>query len=132
LAAAFGKLKSGFIERNKAKALAAYAKVQDLKSGKHDKYLYAISGWGLIIAALLAVVIACVAGSLIRIVDAVHPTERAFPSKLALLTTATLAMFLATGRLFNLLLTLGRLANFEDYRAELLRRRPDVDLPDAK
>jgi hypothetical protein len=75
LSTAFGKLKSGFIERNKAKALAAYAEVRDLKSGKRDKYLYAINGWGPIIAGLLLVVMAAVTASLIRIVDAVHSTE---------------------------------------------------------
>jgi hypothetical protein len=45
---AFGKLKSGFIERNKARALAANAEVRDLKSGERDKYLYAINHWGFI------------------------------------------------------------------------------------
>jgi hypothetical protein len=128
---AFGKLKSGFIERNKAKALAAYAEVRDLKSGKSDKYLYAINGWGFIIAALLVVVIACVAASLIKMVEVVHATEYDFALKLASTGILMLAMFLATRRFFNLHLTLGRLANFEDYRAELLRRWPDINLPDA-
>jgi hypothetical protein len=42
----FGKLKSGFIERNKTSALSAYIEVRDLSTGKRDKYLYAINSWG--------------------------------------------------------------------------------------
>ena len=106
--------------------------MQDFKSGKRDKYLYAINGWGLIIAELLLVVMAMIAGSLIKIVDVVHPTEHAFAFRLTTLTMAVLALLLAARRAISLVLTLGRLENFEDYRGELLRRWPDIDLPDAK
>jgi hypothetical protein len=122
---AFSKLKSGFIERNKAKALTAYAEVRDLKSGKRDKYLYAINGWGFIIVYLLLAVLAGVA----IVGEAIHPAEPAFA--LLALTILVLAAFLAMRRGSNLLLTLSRLANFEAYRAELLRRWPDANLPDA-
>ena len=46
---AFSKLKSGFIERNKARALAGYALVWGLKSGQVDKYIYALNNWGFIL-----------------------------------------------------------------------------------
>ena len=39
---AFGKLGSGFIERNKAGTLAYNGLVQDSISGKRDKYLLAL------------------------------------------------------------------------------------------
>jgi hypothetical protein len=54
---AYDKLKSGFIERNKATALSRYPVVRDLKSGKRDKYLYAISGWGSVLCFLMLFVV---------------------------------------------------------------------------
>jgi hypothetical protein len=53
LSSVFGKLKSGWIERNKAKALANYVVARDLNSGKWDKYLYALNSWGFVIAHLV-------------------------------------------------------------------------------
>jgi hypothetical protein len=41
-------------------------------------------------------------------------------------------MLLFVRRTLHLTLTLTRVENFEDYRAELLRRWPDLNLPDAK
>jgi hypothetical protein len=130
---AFGKLKSGFIERNKANALAAYAEVWDLNSGKRDKYLYAINGWGFISSLTLAGHMGTVVG--LAAGRAFGPTastvrENAPALWLFVLAFATFLLFLVAWRALRLVLTLGRLANFEDYRAELLRRWPDAKLPD--
>jgi lysylphosphatidylglycerol synthetase-like protein (DUF2156 family) len=124
---AFSKLRSGIIERNKAKALAAYGEVRDLKSGKRDKYLYAINGWGFITTYLLLAVMACVA----VVAEVVTAAEHSFAFALLALTVLVLTALLAMRRLISLLLTLGRLEDFETYRAELLRRWPDINLPDA-
>src|ERR1700738_4392109 len=58
---AFIKLKSGFIERNKASALASYAVVRDLKSGKRDKYLHTLTNWGLDLSFLLIFALSAIA-----------------------------------------------------------------------
>jgi hypothetical protein len=119
---AFGKLKSGFIERNKAKALDAYAGVRDLKSGAWDKYLYALNSWGFIIVYLLFGTMGSIVGLLAK--------DQA--TGVFALGSAMVGLLMAFRRISNLFLTLGRVENFEDSRAELLRRWPDVDLPDAK
>lgn len=117
---AFGKLKSGWIERNKAKALANYVVVRDLKSGAWDKYLYALNSWGFVIVHLLFRAVGTTVGLLhsdpvIRLVGGI-------------LSGAGLARSLR--RLSYLILSLRRLDHFDDYRAELLRRWPDLVLPE--
>jgi hypothetical protein len=115
----FGKLRSGFIERNKARALDAYVEARDLKSGKRDKYLYAIMSWGFILVHMLFFV----TGSIIGLLD--KDTVLRLPS----LAIAMFATLMALRRTAYLVLTLDRVANFENYRAELLRRWPDIILP---
>jgi hypothetical protein len=121
---AFGKLKSGFIERNKARALASYAHVRDLKLGKRDKYLYAMNSWGLNSVEMFFFIGGCVGGLSSK--DAGVPQV----IKSVLLLISSLALVSAIRRTSILLLTLDRIANFEDYRANILRRWPDVQLPD--
>jgi hypothetical protein len=41
-------------------------------------------------------------------------------------------MFAVVSGTLRVVLTLGRIENFEDYRAELLRRWPDIELPDPE
>lgn len=118
---AFGKLKSGFIERNKAKALAAYAEVRDLKSGAWDKYLYALNSWGFILVYMLF----CIMSSIIAVLG--NP-EIKVPAGIG----AVLTSLMALRRTAYVVIALNRIRNFEDYRAELLRRWPDINLPDAK
>jgi hypothetical protein len=133
---AFGKLKSGFIERNKARALAAYAEVWDFRSGKRDKYLYAINHWGLVTFLSLTCFLAAFIGFAAR--RAIGPDsfyraqENASAFWLVVLAIAASLMFVIVRGTLRLALTLSRIENFEDYRAELLRRWPDIDLPDAK
>jgi len=43
---------------------------------------------------------------------------------------AGLATLLAARRMVRLLITLNRIADFENYRAKLLRRWPDIVLPE--
>lgn len=121
MAPAFGKLKSGFIERNKAKALAAYAEVRDLKSGAWDKYLYALNSWGFILVYMLF----CIMSSIIAVLG--NP-EIKVPAGIG----AVLTSLMALRRTAYVVIALNRIRNFEDYRAELLRRWPDINLPDAK
>jgi hypothetical protein len=130
LSSAFSKLKSGFIERNKAKALAAYAFVHDLKSGKRDKYLYAINGWGLLSAIILVGFAAVFVGIATGNVLGRPHGENALGFRLLglAITVGVALMFLS--RTIHLALTLARLDNFEAYRASLLRRWPDIKLPD--
>jgi hypothetical protein len=118
---AFSKLKSGFIERNKAKALAAYVEVCDLKSGTWDKYLYALNSWGFILVYMLF----CIMCSIIAVLG--NP-EIKVPAGIG----AVLGWLMAIRRTAYLVITLNRIRNFETYRAELLRRWPDINLPDAK
>jgi hypothetical protein len=115
----FGKLRSGLIERNKAKALDAYTETLDLKSGKRDKYLYAVMSWGFIIVYMLFFV----AGSIVGLLD----KDTVF--RLPLLASAMCCALMALRRTAYLVITLDRLANFETYHAELLRRWPDIILP---
>jgi hypothetical protein len=132
---AFGKLKSGFIERNKARALAAYVEVWDLKSGKRDKYLYAINHWGSISLLTLTGFVAAVTGfAARRVIGPIASTsqENAPAFTLLFLPFGVFLLFLVVWRTLRVGLTLNRIENFEDYRAELLRRWPDIDLPDAK
>jgi hypothetical protein len=120
LSNAFGKLKSGFIERNRARALASYAVVQDLRSGKWDKYLYSLDSWGFILVHLLFGLASGIIGVLTN-----DPIVRV--STMAVSVLATLMSIRRTAHLF---LTRSRMNNFDDYRAELLRRWPDIVLPE--
>ncbi len=114
LSNAFGKLKSGFIERNKARALAAYAEVRELKSGENDKYLYALKSWSLIIFNLVLFALFSIIAQLSN-----------FPTSIvAHMVGAVVLLILLARRLAHHSITFNRLANFEDYRAELLRRWP--------
>jgi hypothetical protein len=117
---AFGKLKSGLIERNKAKALASYAVVQDLKSGKWDKYLYALNSWGFVIVHLVFFAMCTTIGLLHS-----EPIIR-----LAGGVGSGIGMALSLRRLSYLIMTLRRVEGFDYYRAELLRRWPDLVLPE--
>ena len=63
--------------------------------------------------------------------EAVSAAEHSFAFALLAVTVLVLTALLAMRRIISLLLTLGRLEDFEDYRAELLRRWPDINLPDA-
>jgi hypothetical protein len=134
LSNAFSKFKSGFIERNKAKALAAYAFVYDLKTGKRDKYLYAINSWGMLTALMLVAIAAWSLGLATgRETRGVlgRPEENAL-SLILLVTAIPLGLTLmAASRIMYLFLTLNRVDNFEAYRASLLRRWPGIKLPDA-
>jgi hypothetical protein len=73
---AFGKLKAGFIERNKASALASFTQVRDLKSGKRDKYLYAINNWGFVslitLGSIFAFVVGLATGRVMRLSGSTH------------------------------------------------------------
>jgi hypothetical protein len=131
LNSAFGKLRAGFIERNKSRALAAYAFVHDLKTGKRDKYLYAINGWGMLGAMMLVLFTAVLMGLVIRrAFDLPNEAAPGFRLLLALAIAVGLAVMVLS-RIMRLALTLYRLDNFEAYRASLLRRWPDIKLPDA-
>jgi hypothetical protein len=126
---AIGKLKSGFIERNKAKALASYRLVWTLKSSKTDKYLYAINHWGTLsfitatapLAAFLGIASSIIFGG----PQLPRPIAFSMGAFIALLIVGWLLM-----RTLRFLLAIARVENFEHYRAELLRRWPDLDLPD--
>jgi hypothetical protein len=128
LSTAFGKLKSGFIERNKAKALARYSEVRDLRSGKRDKYFYAINHWGVLTFITVTTPLAVLLGFETRIAFGL-PHTGAQASIAAVVVALLLAVFLLR-RTLRFLLTLGRLENFENYRAQLLRRWPDIVLPE--
>jgi hypothetical protein len=132
---AFSKLKSGFIERNKARALAAYAEVCGLKSGKRDKYLYAINHWGLVtflsVTGFLGAFIVFAARRAIGPDSFYRAQENAPAFWVFVSAIAAFLMFLIVWMTLRQVLTLSRVENFEDYRAELLRRWPDIDLPDA-
>jgi len=127
---AFSKLKSGFIERNRARALAAYVEVHDLKSGKRDKYLYAITGWGSLSAFMIMCIIAGLMGFSTR--RFLGPPTSIGPENASLLALALAVAFalVVLRCVLRLYLTLSRLDNFENYRAQLLRRWPDIVLPE--
>ena len=117
---AFSKLKSGFIERNKARALAGYALVWGLKSGQVDKYIYALNNWGFILVYVVFFAMCSVVGLLSN-----DPLAKW--SNLGGTVFLVLLVFRRTSRL---LLTANRLADFEGYRAQLLQRWPDLVLPE--
>jgi hypothetical protein len=117
---AFGKLRCGFIERNKSKALASYAQVRNLKSGAWDKYLYALNSWGFVMVHLVFFAVCTTVGLLHT-----DPTIR-----LAGGIGAVVGPVLSLRRLSIMLITLTRVAHFDDYRAELLQRWPDLVLPE--
>jgi hypothetical protein len=119
---ALGKLKSGFIERNKARAVASYAEVRDLKSGEWDKYLYALNSWGFILVHMLF----CTMCSIVAVLG--NQPQIKLPAGVG----AVFGLQMALRRTSHLTLTLNRIRNFEDYRAELLRRWPDIKLPEAE
>jgi hypothetical protein len=113
LGSAFGKLKSGFIERNKAKALASYLDVHDLKTGK-NKYLYAINHWGSFSLMLLV-------GSMGGIMEIVSRKALGPPSSPMHQESLVLWFFLVTGlvllvlilrRTLRVFLNLSRSAEF--------------------
>jgi hypothetical protein len=89
----------------------------DLRSGKRDKYLYALTHWGEALVFLLLFVWGAISYEVGR---------RWGYGALALIT-----FILFMEGLSRVVLTTERLANFEDYRAELLRRWPDLNLPEA-
>jgi hypothetical protein len=74
---------------------------------------------------ILVYMLFCIMGSIVGILG--NP-EIKLPSGVG----AVFGLLMAIRRLAYLIITLNRIQNFEDYRAELLRRWPDVDLPDAK
>lgn len=115
------KLKSGFIERNKSRALANFAVVQDLRTGKRDKYLYTLERWGF---ALFWMLLFALSGILFMI----GPDQYRLPFGAFILITALSGM----ERIALATITVARLENFEHYRAQLLRRWPDIKLPDAE
>jgi hypothetical protein len=117
---AFGKLRAGFIERNKARALAGYALVWGLKSGQIDKYIYALNSWGFILVYVVFFAMCSVVGLLSN-----DPLAKW--SNLGGTVFLVLLVFRRTSRL---LLTANRLADFEGYRAQLLQRWPDLVLPE--
>jgi hypothetical protein len=117
---AFGKLKSGFIERNKTRALASYAVVRDLKSGKRDKYLYAIKSWGFTLAFLLLVVLGAIG----------YSTAHGWLLRLPFGAFLVIVWWASLNRMWHAVITFGRLEDFENYRAALLRRWPDIVLPE--
>jgi hypothetical protein len=126
----FDKLKSGFIERNKASALASYTLVRDLKSGKRDKYLYAINHWGMISFLTLGSIFSGAAGLVTG--RLLHQAEHTFPTgaPLFLLAFPIVVLALVFRSTMRLLLTLDRVENFQRYRAKLLQRWPDLVLPE--
>ena len=102
------------------RALAAYAEVRDLKSGAWDKYLYALNSWGFILVYMLFCIMCSIVGVL-------GNPEIKLPSGVG----AVFGLLMAIRRTAYLVITLNRIQNFEDYRTELLRRWPDINLPDA-
>ena len=120
LSNAFSKFKSGFIERNKARALAGYALVWGLKSGQVDKYIYALNNWGFIRVYVVFFAMCSVVALLSN--DPI--------GKWSNLCGTVFLVLLVFRRTSRLLLTANRLANFEAYRAELLQRWPDLALPE--
>ncbi|WGR94729.1 hypothetical protein MTX26_01360 [Bradyrhizobium sp. ISRA443] len=132
---AFGKLKSGFIERNKARALAAYTVVHDLKFGKRDKYLYAIIGWGSLNAlTLMSIATGGMGFAARRVLGPAVSSASSDPLGLRVLALAValtgISIVLMIG--LHLYLTFARLENFENYRSQLLKRWPDLELPDLQ
>ena len=126
----FGKLKSGFIERSKSNALASYVVVRDLHTGKRDKYLYAINGWASINVLILGGLMAGGLGFITRRlvggpIEPIHPVRT-----LLALIVGILIVLLVLRHLLTLFLTLNRVDNFDHYRAELLKRWPDIQLPE--
>jgi hypothetical protein len=130
----FGKLKSGFIERNKTKALAAYIEVRDLSAGKRDKYLYAINSWGFmglfLASSFMAGVVGIATGAIMRSSGTNISDAHRLPGLLLGLSFVIIALFLFLRRAVRLVLTLERVENFERYRNELLKRWPDLVLPE--
>jgi hypothetical protein len=122
IGSAFGKLKSGFIERNKSKALAGYDNVRSLKSGKRDKYLYALTSWGFTLSFQLFFVVS----------SAVFLRSTNMRLAVALFIFVVFTALCSTRWMLDAVITLSRLENFEDYRAELLERWPDIELADAE
>lgn len=128
---AFGKLRSGLIERNKAKALANYERVRDFKLGKRDKYLYAINHWGFIslytFMALMSGFLGIATG---KAVGPISLPGQEKPAAIYLLVTGLILLVLVFTRMLRLLITLGRIENFERYRTDLIQRWPDIELPE--
>ncbi len=129
----FGKLKSGLIERNKSKALTSYAEVYALRSGKRDKYLYAINHWGYISLLIYTSATAAVVGVVTGRVFGQPTHDHTFMFSFLLVVLALVILFILlriANRSLHLMLTLYRVENFEEYRTELLQRWPDLVLPE--
>jgi hypothetical protein len=131
---ALGKLSAGAVERNRARALASYYRVLEYKTGKRDRYLYAITHWGLVTLFILTCLTAAFLGMMTGMTFAFHKPEgqQLLWAYWFGIFSIFSGYFVFLRRTIVLLLLLQRLQNFERYRADLLRRWPDLDLPNAE
>jgi hypothetical protein len=105
LGAVLGKFKSGFVERNKASAVANYHTVLGLKLGKRDKYLYAIKSWGFIILGFISCTFSILAAQSFLLTNEPKPISLVG----MFVAMSGVILLLTTERLFGTILTLSRL-----------------------
>jgi hypothetical protein len=94
--------------------------VHDLKIGKRDKYLHALTNWGFALTFLLLFILGAIA--YLTAADCLH--RLFFGAFLLIMAWASM------NRMTHAAITFGRLENFDNYRAQLLRRWPDIVLPE--
>lgn len=105
--------------------------MRDFKSGKRDKYIYAINHWGFIslytFIGLMAGFLGFATG---RAVGPLGSPGQEKPAAIWLLVSGLFLLVLVLRRMLRMFLTLGRIDNFQRYRSNLMQRWPDIELPE--
>jgi hypothetical protein len=119
IAKSFGKVKLGWIERNRFRALKSYEVVRELKDGKVDKYFYMLNSWGFVIVWLIFTTSTAVIG-----------TNKPEEQQLIWAILSTIAGVLAFRRLILLIMMQSRIDNLEQYEQKLTERWPGITSKD--
>ncbi len=116
--------RASFVERSRKKALRKYAEVEELQSGKSDRYFFMIKGLGMIICYLFMINLAFILSSFIRFdkPDKIYFFYILFAIMLFLLIRVGYIML-------NMSLMQSRLADFEGYKQKLVKQWGSVEQP---
>lgn len=114
--------RASFVERSRKKALRKYAEVEELHSGKFDRYFFMMNGWGFVMLYIILINF----GLTTIVFITIYSQDQIYMVS-AILAACLFLVIKITYIMLNMGLVQSRLTDFEQYKQKTVERWGSMD-----